>query len=180
MPCIARIREILHLTVRSIALIAASFVFTAATVNTTQTLGDKAIDRALWVFDHASIVGYVHSKQDATNQVRALNGSDCVAKTDCSGFISNVLREVAPKHYESIRRLQPERPYPQAKTYADFFASLPTDHPSEGWLGLASYADLHRGDLIAWTKHRKPETKNGRGNTGHVMLILDPPSPVRQ
>jgi hypothetical protein len=142
------------------------------------SLADAAIDRAYWIFDNAKVVHYEHLKQSAVKQIHLMPNGGCEAKTDCSGFVSSVLREVSPKHYRVIRDLQPERPYPQAKTYAKFFAGLNPDTDFKGWRGVPTYADLRRGDMIAWAKQPKPGQR--KGNSGHVMFVLDPPGPITE
>lgn len=139
------------------------------------SVGALTYEKAIWVFNHATETHYLHEHEDAAQQV-AIDGSEkCTVDADCSGFVSYLLSQTAPKQYESVLALQPSRDYPQAKSYARFFQSLSSDTPSGGWLGLKSYRALRRGDIIAWAKPPSPEQAGKRrGNTGHVMIASGP------
>jgi len=152
-------------------------------------LATLAFEAAHEVFLRADDVAYEHPPRPASEQVVRTAGR-WVAHTDCSGFISYVLSKVAPApQYAAVMDLarreyredqerkwrtpRENRPfYPDAKEYADFFASLSTRTPSDGWIGVESVWDLRRGDLIAWAK----ENWDGKGNSGHVAMVIDSPS----
>lgn len=136
------------------------------------SLDARAYDFADRIFRNAKEVHYQHLHEPAKEQVRERDGR-LVCRNDCSGFISYVLDSVAPKHYRPIRERQPERAYPQAKTFAQFFHELSADAPYEGWVGVPSYKDLRRGDIIAWEK--PPSGNSNKGNSGHVMMVRDHP-----
>jgi cell wall-associated NlpC family hydrolase len=142
-------------------------------------LAQKAYECGDWVFNHATKVHYEHKQKKAAAQVR-VDGDRCLSNNDCSGFISYVLRTVAPEHYAPIREMQDQRAYPQAKTYAHFFGRLSPDRPFKGWIGLRSYRDLRRGDIIAWEKGGSNADHGGHGNSGHVMMVIDPPSEITE
>jgi hypothetical protein len=171
----------MNLTVRKFWILSAVLATTALPSSSAAgDVADQALDRAFWIFDNARIVHYEHLQESARKQISELRTGGCEAKTDCSGFVSSVLRDVAPKHYDVVRRLQPQRPYPQAKSYAKFFSQLNPSRPSSGWIGVPNYADLRRGDLIAWAKQPNPRDGKRKGNSGHVMFVLDPPGPVTE
>jgi hypothetical protein len=134
----------------------------------------NAFSQAEWIFQNAQLTHYKHNKLSADQQWQVGNGS-CGMEADCSGFVSYVLYRVAPAQYESIRALQPDRPYPQAKIYASFFNSLSHSAPANGWIRIAKFSDLRRGDIIAWEKNVLP---GKRGNTGHVMFVVDKPEKI--
>lgn len=136
------------------------------------SLDVRAYDFAERIFREAKVVQYQHLHEPAKEQVQEKNGQ-LVCRNDCSGFISYVLDSVAPKHYRPIRERQPERGYPQAKTFAKFFHELSSDTPRDGWIGVPSYKDLRRGDIIAWEK--PPSGNSHKGNSGHVMMVRDHP-----
>ena len=172
------------------------------------TLSERLYESALWVFEHADRVAYRHHKVPASRQVEVSTDGSCTSLNDCSGFLGYLLNKVSPRHFEPIRALQPERPYPQAKAYVRFIASLPEGKPAGGWFRLASYRDLRRGDVIAWESQRsirsaevdeqgsnrsiKPErtaeltdrgarkTKRAQGNTGHVAIVAGAPQAVAE
>jgi hypothetical protein len=82
--------------------------------------------------------------------------------------------------YRAVAALQPGRPYPQAKSYARFFAGLREGNPERGWLKIVNPRDLKRGDIMAWEKQPVGYAKPGRrrGNSGHVMMVIDAPGEV--
>lgn len=142
-----------------------------------QDIGNKLYNRAESIIQSATNVHYEHAKESARKQVDFENGS-CSAHNDCSGFISYLLVTDAPKHYDVLKAAQPNAHYPQAKTYAQFFSELSSNDPQNGWLKVDLVADLKRGDLIAWAKQKPPGQK--RGNTGHVMMVAEPPTAVTE
>lgn len=146
----------------------------ATATNETDSLEERAYELADKVFKDARVVHYEHSHQPARDQVHRDDGS-LICRNDCSGFISYVLESVAPKHYRPIREMQPDRKYPQAKSYAKFFHHLSADEAHDGWVGVRSYRDLRRGDIIAWEKPPSGTNHSGKGNSGHVMMVRDVP-----
>lgn len=143
-------------------------------------IAQRALDLARKIFLLADVVRYVHNHVPATDQI-SRDGSGFVARTDCSGFVSYVVRSVSPQHYRIVRDRQPSADYPQAKTWARFFSTLPVDQPLDGWIQVPRYDQLRAGDLIAWTKARKAPDHAGSGNTGHVMIVAaQPGQPQRE
>jgi cell wall-associated NlpC family hydrolase len=141
---------------------------------------DKIYQRADWVFNNAEQVHYGHRKAPALLQVKSYSNGRCDADTDCSGFVSYVLSDF-PKQYEAIRKLQPQRKYPQAKVYVQFFNELKKDVPTDGWLRVERIKDLRRGDLIAWRKPQPPDgVKKKKSNTGHVAIVIENKGPVEE
>ena len=140
---------------------------------------DRIFERAEWVFNNAEQVRYRHHQVPAVRQVRSFSNGRCEADTDCSGFVSYLLSEF-PHQYEAIRTLQPERNYPQAKIFTQFFNDLKTSTPTRGWLKVSQVAELRRGDFIAW---KKPEPADGvkrKSNSGHVAIVIDRLGPVEE
>lgn len=140
---------------------------------------DRLFERADWVFNNAEQVHYGHRKAPALRQVRSYSNGRCHADTDCSGFVSYVLSEF-PKQYEAIRKLQPERKYPQAKVYLQFFNELKGDVPTDGWLRVVRINELKRGDLIAWRKPQPADGVKKKSNTGHVAIVIENKGPVEE
>lgn len=140
---------------------------------------ERIFERAEWVFNNAEQVRYKHHQVPAVRQVRSFSNGRCEADTDCSGFVSYLLSEF-PRQYAAIRTLQPERNYPQAKIFTQFFNDLKTNTPTRGWLKVNQIAELRRGDFIAW---KKPEPKDGvkrKTNSGHVAIVIDRQGPVEE
>jgi len=158
-----------------------AFVFATASGAAAETSSPsaKVVERAEWVFNNAEQVHYTHRKVPASQQVKSYSNGRCNADTDCSGFVSYVLSEF-PKQYEAVRRLQPERKYPQAKIYMQFFHDLKDGAPSGGWMRVARIEDLKCGDFIAWKKPQAPDGVKKKSNTGHVAIILDSNGPVEE
>lgn len=135
-------------------------------------IGRALYDRALLVFNNATSTSYENSDKDAKDLVR-ITGSDLYeVKADCSGFISYLLYSVCPEQYEVIRKRESACRYPLSRTYQEFFSSLPSGTPSEGWLKIESLRALKRGDIIAW---KKPGSNTHKGGTGHMMMVMEPP-----
>ncbi len=140
---------------------------------------EQIFQRAEWVFNNAERVSYKHHQVPAVRQVKSFSNGRCEADADCTGFVSYLLSEF-PRQYEAIRTLQPERNYPQAKVFTQFFNDLKTNTPSRGWLKVSQIAELRRGDFIAW---KKPEPADGikrKSNSGHVAIVIDRHGPVEQ
>lgn len=142
-----------------------------------QSLGSAAFEEANFIFEHADKVRYRHHHVPADEQV-FIDGDHCSSQSDCSGFVSFVLNKVAAKHYDVVHKFEQGPPYPQAKGYAEFFASLPEDMAQNGWRKLNSYNELRRGDIIAWKNPRSGEA--GHTNTGHVMIVAKRPEAVSE
>lgn len=140
-------------------------------------LSGKLYDKANSIFQTAKLVHYQHLHLPASEQINAEEG---IATTDCSGFISYVLFSTLPRHYEVIRTFSTSGVYPKAKTFAAFFAQLDPEVAKNGWRQVRYFKDLQRGDLIAWKKNFAQRDHQGRGNSGHVMMVVDPPGVVEQ
>lgn len=140
---------------------------------------ERIFQRAQWVFNNAERVSYKHHQVPAIRQVKSFSNGRCEADTDCTGFVSYLLSEF-PRQYEAIRNLQPERNYPQAKVFMQFFNDLKNNTPTGGWLKVSKVAELRRGDFIAW---KKPEPADGvkrKSNSGHVAIVIDRQGPVEE
>ncbi len=138
-------------------------------------LSRTALSLAESIFDRASVVQYVHKQKPALRQIVSYDDGTVCARTDCSGFISYIVRSVAPRHYEVIRDREPGHSYPQAKVWASFFGSLDSRAPRDGWLGISNWQNLSPGDFIAWK-----EGGSGGINTGHVMMAVSKPSQIQE
>lgn len=137
------------------------------------------IERADWVFNNAEQVHYGHHLVPAVKQVKSFSNGRLEADTDCSGFVSYVI-SAFPRQYEAIRILQPERKYPQAKIYMQFFSELKADTPDRGWLKVNKVADLRCGDFIAWKKPTPPDGAKKGSNTGHVAIVIGRQGPIEE
>lgn len=142
------------------------------------TAGSKksadAFAKATWIFDNVQSTHYKHNKLPVEQQWQVGPGT-CGMEADCSGFVSYVLSSVAPTQFEVVHKLQSDRPYPQSKIFATFFNSLSASAPRDGWIKVNSVSHLRQGDLIAW---EKKQSAGSRGNTGHIMFVVDKPDRV--
>lgn len=138
-------------------------------------LGEEALRLAESIFDRATVVRYLHRDVPAARQINSGPDEIVQVRTDCSGFISYLVKSVAPRHYAAVRAREPGCSYPQAKIWARFFTSLDTDRPYDGWIRVKSWQDLKPGDIVAWK-----EGKANSSNTGHVMMVVNQPSNVQQ
>jgi len=92
-----------------------------------------------------------------------------ICEVDCSGFVATVLAAVSPEHLKAIPLRKAGRKRPLAE---DFYAAFAAQQGSvPGWQAVTQVQDARPGDCIAWWKQ---EHKKGE-NTGHVMLIAEPP-----
>jgi hypothetical protein len=92
--------------------------------------------------------------------------------TDCSGFVSLVLEEVAPVHYGGIPR-DVAHPYPRAFEFFDYLAKQPTA-PSLGWRRIEHVARLAGGDVVAWRRRHVEDDED----SGHVLIAAEPARPL--
>jgi hypothetical protein len=89
---------------------------------------------------------------------------------ECSGFVTYLLDNVAPRHLAAISK-RPNETRLHAAAYAAFLADLATTAVS-GWHAVGPYPDIARGDLIAWALD--PPNRD----TGHIFVVADPPVQV--
>lgn len=135
---------------------------------------DKIFNKAESLLGTVKDVHYEHLHSAANQQV---DGN--IAHNDCSGFVSYLLAKYAPAQYSAIASEQPDKNYPQAKIYAQFFNTLSAAQSSHaGWLKVDNFRDLKRGDFIAWAKQVVPGQKPG--NSGHVAIVAEPPGDVAE
>jgi len=104
-----------------------------------------------------------HTHYQHTEHIDVATGTYDV---DCSGFVSFVLRQVAPE----ILRVIPKESgweFPRAFKYEEFFSSL--SRPAEkGWRAIPDLSQVRRGDLMAWSL---PNHLGKEEDTGHVFVV---------
>lgn len=137
-----------------------------------------ASDLAGAIATNSSATTYSHQPTpDGTPDVALVNGQ-WHALTDCSGFVSFVVDQIAPTQYDVVAALkEPGKPWPRAHIYQRFFAGLlgrPTVSPSKGWSAVPDLRKAWPGDVLAWCLNdyctatgEVPEP----GDTGHIMVI---------
>jgi hypothetical protein len=91
---------------------------------------------------------------------------------DCSGFVSLVLGNVAPRHFSAIVD-KAGNIWPRADQLYQFLAASPTDD-STGWRRIDRLADSRPGDIIGWSL----EPVQPGHDTGHIFIVAGAPQPV--
>ena len=94
-------------------------------------------------------------------------------KLDCSGLVCLALKKVSMDAYKAIPRSGTEK-RPLAHDFYECFTGAPTPDkaPADAkWTRIEKLADAHPGDVITW----KNENYQPGENTGHVMIIVEPP-----
>lgn len=170
---IKKIQQFAFASVLFVSLTSAAAIAEAPDFNSTESssLPDRIVLDAETLLQSVTDVHYEHLHSPANAQVTGK-----VAHNDCSGFISYLLAKHAPLQYAAISSEQPQKEYPQAKTYAKFFNQL--DARRAGWQKVLNIKEVKRGDYIAWAKPVVPGQKSG--NTGHVAIVAAPPGNVCQ
>ena len=89
---------------------------------------------------------------------------------DCSGFVSVVLKQVAPAHLKAVPHKK-TRSRPLAYEFYEAFVNATW---TNGWTRVVRLEDARPGDCIAW---RKAHWEPGE-NTGHIIIVDE--IPVRE
>lgn len=97
-----------------------------------------------------------------------------VCEVDCSGYVAAVLSAISPQHVAVIPLRKAGRKRPLAEDFYLAFAAA-GEGRLPGWKAISGVQDARPGDVIAWWKE---EHKKGE-NTGHVMIIAEPPVRVQ-
>jgi hypothetical protein len=127
------------------------------------------------VFAHAVVVSYRHANAPGAQQVVTDPQGGFVSHTDCSGFVSYVLAQQAPRALAAVQAQEPRTKHPRARTYAEFFESLGTNRTASGWQAVASWRDLMVGDIIAWAPRAHTNATGKVVGAGHAMIVAAPP-----
>ena len=91
---------------------------------------------------------------------------------DCSGYVSYVLQQVAPKHLRLIPK-EANWDRPRAFKYYEFFASL-SSSSTNGWIQIHDLANSVPGDIIAW-EETTADPPPANEDTGHVLIVVARP-----
>lgn len=134
--------------------------------------------------DHVSETRYSHrGLADAPNQpnIQRNGDGDYRAYTDCSGFVTYVLAQTAPKSLAHIRHLAAEpdgrKKWPQAFVFQQYFESLGNRH-GHGWKGITDLREVGAGDVVSWCLDQHcagAEDDDAQAeDTGHIMIASGP------
>jgi hypothetical protein len=127
-----------------------------------ESLGPMLADKAADILANLKETRYVH-----TLHVDADAG---IYDVDCSGFVSWILQQIAPRHLQQIP-VDASAGRPLARDYYEFFAARPVE-AEQGWRQIFGLGNVGRGDLIGWLL---PETPHR--DTGHVFIVQALPLP---
>lgn len=99
-----------------------------------------------------------------------INHEQGVYDTDCSGFVDDLLEQIAPAQYAAVP-VEAGHAKPRAFKFEEFFALLARGAQSPGWLPVVSLLDAQPGDILAWELLPiEPDS-----DTGHVVVIAGSP-----
>jgi hypothetical protein len=104
-----------------------------------------------------------------------INPSTGTYDCDCSGFVSYVLKRVAPEQLQVIPK-ESSWAIPRAFKYEEFFSSLP-GHAEKGWRKIRVISEVRRGDVMAWAL---PQNLGKDEDTGHVFVVAETPAKVEE
>lgn len=148
-------------------------------------------------YSHQRVLGQRKRLGEPRVELASPESELILASTDCSGLLSFVLNTVSPLHeavLQSQRRLAEHnqaysedftlrerlRPWPRAFVVTQY---LRTDYAeATGFEAVANFEDLRPGDIGAYAmgRYAKPadETRPKPRDTGHVFVVIDPPTVV--
>ena len=97
---------------------------------------------------------------------------------DCSGFVEHLLCRTVPDHLALLLELSTGNndKRPLAYDFYEFLHVQPTTEAARtnGWLQITTLADAVPGDIVAWKLHGSNEP----GDTGHVFVVAEVPTPL--
>ena len=158
---------------------------------------DEAKTPASNSYSHQRLLGRRKRLGEPQVQLEATEMHSAFASTDCSGWLSFVLNTVSPLHeavLQSQRRLKEHnhaysedfslrerlRPWPRAFVVTQFLRTEYAD--ATGFDSVDNFEDLRAGDIGAYAmgRYSKPtdESRPKPRDTGHVFVVLGPPSVV--
>jgi len=114
---------------------------------------------------------YQHGEPNVT--WKGINGAaDYVSKTDCSGFMSKLLHHSYGDYFTDERFKQWMKKSGRGRPLAEDFHYAIVNQ--KDFIQIQQITQVQPGDVIAikYIPDNNPKTKD---NTGHVMLVLEPP-----
>ncbi len=120
------------------------------------------------LFQAERVLANVKSTQYShTSEVDEAEG---LYRLDCSAFISFLLSSVVPQALRSVS-VDPRHSHARAINFYTRFSNTPAERADRGWRRIVRLMDAEPGDIVAWRKDPLPK----KGNTGHVLMILEKP-----
>jgi len=101
------------------------------------------------------------------------DSSKGVYEIDCSGYVDNLLHQANPQAYSSLSEWS-KTFRPTSKDYYDFFNRLPRNNWGY-WHKIGGVHELQPGDILVF----RYKNKNSKRVGGHVMVVMDKPTPDR-
>lgn len=89
---------------------------------------------------------------------------------DCSGLVCHILKKTAPDSLAEVA-VDENHQRARAKNFYEAFKNASPTGGTSGWQRIKKLMDAEPGDLIAWKKEPAPQ----KGNTGHVVILLERP-----
>ena len=83
--------------------------------------GAEVFTTATNVFAHTVASCYRHFNAPGAEQVKRSAQGECLSSNDCSGFVSYVLSQCAPRALAAVQARETKGKHPHAKNYAAFF-----------------------------------------------------------
>jgi hypothetical protein len=137
---------------------------TSETVTVKKEIRDRVAAEGKRIVDKVRYTDYRHRME-----VDEFTGTYIM---DCSGFVSYVLKRVAPLHFAKILE-EVDEPRLRALEFYEYFSALKLK--SDGrWRPIHGVLDIQRGDIIAW----HPGSIEPHEDTGHVLIVAQTPVPV--
>jgi hypothetical protein len=131
---------------------------TLLTAEQTKTPTHLQIARDLLANTPRENTNYQHKSDIRTT---GLFNSKPIIRTDCSGLISHLLREVDYKPLNDVAKKTPQSRHPLAEHFYDAIIK------GESFIRVQHARDVQEGDIIAW----KYADRTGKEDTGHVLLV---------
>jgi hypothetical protein len=127
-----------------------------------ESLGPMLADKAGDILANIKETSYVHTL--------FIDADAGIYDVDCSGFVSWILQQIAPRHLQQIP-VDATAGRPLARDYYEFFAARSVK-AEQGWQQVFGLGNAGRGDLIGWLLPEMPHS-----DTGHVFVVQGLPLP---
>lgn len=154
-------KSLLHLFV-SLALLCSFQITAFAREDVQEKSVSQVVQQANSILLNLKITRYSHKTEvDEKKGIYIL---------DCSSLACYILGKVAPNALAAVQ-VDSGHNHARAKNFYDTFSSSPIAKGRNGWMRIIKIMETEPGDFIAWRKN----TFVRRGNTGHVVIVLQKP-----
>jgi hypothetical protein len=119
-------------------------------------------------------IGTLNPATSSYQHATSVNEATGTWQVDCSGFLDYLLSTHLPAAFSALGPPK-SGPRPLASDFYYFFGGLTTADPgptgTPTWYRVGKPAQLRAGDVMVWL-----DPASASGDTGHVMLVLGPPT----